>query len=110
MWSYDHARDFATTAVRAEAVAQERGRADEVGAAFDEFDRNLPRDSGPEFDKLHVALRFWDEWRYARDHDWRTPVPARRDEWPQLARCIADALESDEDITDPAVLFRFEAR
>ena len=83
---------------------------DKIGAAFDEFDSNLPRGAGPEFDKLHVALRFWDEWVYARDHDWRTPVPARRDEWPQLALRIADALETGEDVTGPAVLSRFEVR
>ena len=82
----------------------------EIGASFDEFDANLPRDAKPELSGLHVALRFWDEWVYARDHDWRTPAPARRDEWPQLARYIADALEADEDVTDPAVLSRFEAR
>ena len=110
MWTYDRARHFAAAALRVEAEAQEKGQPDEIGASFDMFDGNLLRGGGPEFDKLHVALRFWDEWGYARDHDWRTPVPARRDEWPKLARRIADALEADENIIDPAILSRFEAR
>lgn len=78
--------------------------------SFDTFDANLERGASPEFDKLHVALRFWDEWVYARDHDWQTPVPARREEWTRLARYIAARLEADEDVTDPTVLSRFEAR
>ena len=110
MWDYDRARHFAAAALRAEAEAQESGRPEEVGASFDTFDANLERGAGPEFDKLHVALRFWDEWVYARDHDWRTPVPARRGEWPQLARGIAERLEADEDVSDSAILSKFGAR
>lgn len=107
MWTYDHARDYAIAALRREADEQEQGRLDEVGAAFDEFDANLPRGAGPEFDKLHVALWFWDEWGYARDHGWETPVPARREHWPRLARAIASKIEADADVTDPAVLSAF---
>lgn len=107
MWSYEHARDVAIVALRVEADAQEHGQPERVGDGFEAYDRNLPRASGPEFDKLHIALRFWDEWIYARDHGWRTPVPAPREEWPRLARRIAQRLEADEDVTDPAVLSRF---
>jgi hypothetical protein len=110
MWTYEHAKDFVVSALRRDAAAQETGRVEEIGADYDEFDENLPRDGGPEFDKLHIALWFWDEWVYARDHQWRTPVPARERTWPRLARSIAAQIEADMDVTDPAVLSAFGFR
>ena len=110
MWTYDHARTYAVAALRHEADAQEEGREDEVGSAFEDFDNNLPRGAGPEFNKLHTALWFWDEWIYARDHRWRTPVPAREEDWPALARHIASRIEINEDVIDPAVLELFGGR
>jgi len=45
MWNYQQARDYLVSALRREADAQDQGRPEMVGAAFDEFDANLPRDS-----------------------------------------------------------------
>ena len=40
--------------------AAEAGRYQDIGAGFDQVDAELPRDEGPEFDKLFIALDFWD--------------------------------------------------
>ncbi|MEO0560215.1 MAG: hypothetical protein AAF170_18775 [Bacteroidota bacterium] len=100
MWTYERARAYVTSALRADAEAQESGRAGEIGTTFDDFDANLPRSDRSEFQKLYAALRFWDEWIYARDHNWLTPVPVSEQEWPQRARFIASRIESDENVTD----------
>lgn len=110
MWTYQQARDYLVSALRREADAQEQGHPEMVGAAFDEFDVNLPRDSNPKFDKLHIALNFWDGWADARNHDWQYYEPIREQDWPRLARTIAAQIGADEEVTELMVLDRFDFR
>ena len=110
MWTYEQARGYLVAALRHEAGAQEQGRPEQVGSAFDEFDANLPREGGPEFDKLHIALNFWDGWIDARNHDWQYYKPIRQQDWLRLARSIAAQVEADEQVMEPLVLERFDFR
>jgi hypothetical protein len=90
--------------------AQEAGRYQEVGAGFDYVDAELPRVHGPEFDKLFIALNFWDGWIDSRNHNWLYYKGIRQSDWPVLAKRIVKSLEADEDISDPLVLGHFDLR
>jgi hypothetical protein len=70
-------------------------------AGYDEIDAGLPRDSSdPKWKKLFVALTFWDSWIDASNHEWRYYEPLKADDWPRLARSIAEDLRNDHDLKD----------
>ncbi len=78
--------------------------------AYDEIDAVLPRGNDPRWDKIFIALHFWDGWIDASNHDWRYYEPIQQSDWPVLAREIAADLRSDREITSSAVLARFDHR
>src|SRR5215208_5029766 len=69
MLAYTEAKQFLIENLTRDTVAHESGRYRDIGSGFDELDANLPRDSGPEFEQLFIALAFWDGWIDARNHD-----------------------------------------
>ena len=69
--TYDAWRDRLATALESAAEAHDRGDLTTIDAGYEEIDALLPRGAGPEYDKLHIALHFWDGWGDARNHDWR---------------------------------------
>lgn len=107
MYSYSEARQLLINNLTHDATAHEAGRFQDIGLDFDELDYNLPRDGGPEFDKLLLALTFWDGWIDARNHEWQYYEGIEEGDWPVLARRIAQALEMGDEITEPKVLARF---
>jgi hypothetical protein len=90
------------------ADSHEAGRLHGIEAPYDTLDSKLPRDVGPEFDKLFIALNFWDGWIDARNHDWQYYEGIRTKDWPRLARSIVADLQADREITDEAVRKRFD--
>jgi len=106
--TYSMVRDALVLHLREDAAAHEAGRVDAVGRRFDAVERSLPRGSGPEFRKLHVALTFWDGWIDARNAGWPSSIDIALAEWPVLARGIASDLAADREISDPRVLTRFD--
>jgi len=90
--------------------AQESGDLPAIEAGFDQLDSELPRDAGPEFDKLHVALQFWDCWIDARNHQWSYYPGLAAGDWPRLARTIVQDLQQNREISDERVLERFDFR
>ena len=110
MLKYLEARQAFIEELRRDVDAHEAGRYEEVGAGFDGIDAGLPRDEGPEFDKLFVALNFWDGWIDSRNHDWRYYEGITQRDWPVLARRIIKSLEADEEIREPIVLSHFDLR
>jgi len=77
---------------------------------FDQFDTNLPRNKEPRFDKLYIALNFWDGWIDSRNHSWQYYEPLLEEDWPRLARSIVLSLETDDDVKDPLVLEKFDLK
>jgi hypothetical protein len=110
MLTYSEAKQALIKELCRDAEAHEASRHEQVGAAFDEFDYQLPRGQGPEFDKLFIALHFWDGWIDARNHNWLYYDGINESDWPVLARRIIWSLEIDEEITDPVVLDHFDFR
>jgi hypothetical protein len=110
MLKYPEARQAFIEELRHDVDAHEAGRYEEVGAGFDAIDAGLPRDHGPQFDKLFIALNFWDGWIDSRNHDWLYYEGISQRDWPVLARSIIESLEADEEIREPMVLSRFDLR
>ena len=107
---YEDLRERFAACLDAAVRAQESGDLAAVEAGFDQLDSELPRNAGPEFDKLFVALAFWDSWIDARNHDWLYYPGLVAGDWPQLARGIVQDLQQNRDITDERVLERFDFR
>jgi hypothetical protein len=57
-----------------------------------------------------VALEFWDGWIDARNHDWLYYPGIAVSDWPRLAHGIVEDLRQDRDISDEALLERFDFR
>ncbi len=110
MLTYPEAKQFLIENLTRDAAAHESGRYRDIGSGFDELDANLPRDGGPEFEQFFIALAFWDGWIDARNHDWQYYEEIGEAEWAALARKIVASLASGQELTEPAVLRRFDFR
>ena len=107
MMNYTEARDSLVSNLRLDADAHEADQFDAVGRRFDWLEHRFPRGTAPELGRLHIALTFWDGWIHARNHGW-PPGPIGIDDWPSLARSVADDLSADREITNPKVLENFD--
>lgn len=94
-------------ALRQDAAAHEAGtfaaiaeRYDDVLAQVLPLCETLP-------DGVSQGFTFWDGWADARNHEWMYYEGIGRDDWPGLARLVADAVESDVGFTDPRLLRHF---
>lgn len=105
--TYDELRLGMAAALRWEADAADAGRSQAIGERYDDFDEALPRDEGREFDKLFVALHFWDAWLDERNHGWPNFYGIARGDWSRLARGVADDLDADRDVSDSLVVAHF---
>lgn len=105
---YDDLRERFAACLDAAARAQESGDLAAVENGFDQLDSELPRNAGPEFDKLHIVIHFWDGWIDARNHDWLYYDGLTAEDWPILARGIVQDLQQNREITDERVLEHFD--
>ena len=96
--SYDQAR-----AEMAAWLERNAATPDHPESGYEEMDESLDRGGGPEWNKLLIALSFWDGWIDASNHQWRYYEPITEREWPLLAIEIAAALRADREI-DNAVI------
>ena len=110
MLKYPDARRAFINELGRDVEVHESGRYQDVGAGFDNLDTALPRDQGPEFEKLFIALNFWDGWIDSRNHNWLYYDGINQSDWPVLAKRIIKSLEADEEIDDPMVLHHFDWR
>lgn len=105
--TYAEARDALVRELRADADHHEAGKHDSIGRRFDAIEHRFPTGTDPELGRLHIALTFWDGWIDARNNGWpRGPIGP--DEWPALARQVAEDLEADREISVPIVCARFD--
>jgi hypothetical protein len=107
---YSEAKQQMINGLLQAASAHEAGRLQGVATSYDALDANLPREAGPEFDRLLIALNYWEGWIDARNHNWQYYEGMREADWPQLARSIVADLEADREITNGLVLTHFDYR
>jgi len=108
--AYENLRERFVACLDAAVRAHESGDLRAIAEGYDQLDTELPRDAGPEFDKLLVALEFWDSWVDASNHDWLYYPGIAAEDWPRLARAIVQDFQQDRDITDERVLEHFDFR
>ncbi|RKY15560.1 MAG: hypothetical protein DRQ55_19365 [Planctomycetota bacterium] len=107
MFTYDQAKAFVIQHLAEDADHHDLLDFPRIGEHFDEFDYNLPRGAGAQFEKLHVALTFWDSWQDARNHDWQYYPKIKREDWPRLAQSIVADVSADRDIQNQLILELF---
>lgn len=100
---YDDVRTRLADALELATAAESTGL-HLVSAGYDELDGLVPRGADPRYDKLHVALQFWDRWIDSSRHDWLHYEGMTKDSWPALGRTIVDDLRADRDIQSAQVL------
>ncbi len=105
---YQEAKERLIAGLLQDVAAHEAGRYEDIGADYDKVDSELPRGMDPEFDKLHVALHFWDGWIDARNHNWHFYEPITKEAWPDLARHIVKDVRADLDITHTLIVSKFD--
>ena len=110
MLNYPEAKQLMIDSLTHDALVHESGQFGDIGEGFDSLDYKLPRNQGPEFDQLLIALNFWDGWIDARNHDWKYYQGIGQTDWPRLARSIASDLAQDKEVSDPMVLEHFDFR
>jgi hypothetical protein len=106
--TYEDAKKQLIAGLECDAIAHTEGRFADIGKGFDSYDIGLPRGAGPEFDKLHVALNFWDGWIDARNHMWLYYEPIVQADWPKLAKSIVEDIVEDRNLTNPLVIQHFD--
>ena len=77
-------------------------------SGYHAMDVALPRVDDTRWDKVFVALSFWDGWIDARNHDWNYYPGINESDWPVLGRHIVISIANDTPITQSVVLKRFE--
>jgi len=107
VYSYHEAIEAVIHGLSKDIAAQESGCVSAIGTDFDAFDASLPRECGPEFKKLFIALNFWDGWIDARNHEWLYYKGIYQSDWPKLARQIIINLKNNSDISEPIILEHF---
>jgi hypothetical protein len=100
---------FASDLDRA-AQAQDAGNLPGIETGYEALDEVLPRGESAEYDKLHIALNFWDGWIDARNHDWHYYEGIAEQDWPNLARLIAADLRADREPRDERIRRHFDLR
>ena len=101
------ARQLMSEVLKSDAALQEQGRFAELGKHYDEVDYAWPRCS----DQLAIAWNFYDFWISERDHEFAGYAQGiAKDDWPRLAKYIADRLIAEEGIADPLILSHFGLR
>jgi len=81
-------------------------RQESIGAGYMVLRSTLRHGGGRRYQKLIVALNFWDPWILARNTVWleHEQIP----EFPRPALVVVADLDADRDITDPRVRRAFD--
>jgi hypothetical protein len=85
------------------ADAHEAGDFRAIEREFDAFEASLTQDASAIAHDVLLAFGFWDAWTDSSNHDWKYHEPIRRDDWPHLAREIAESLRRRAPIVNPAL-------
>jgi len=79
-----------------------------LGAGYMDVESTLRFGGDQRYQKLIVALNFWDAWILSRNTDWLEHDQIPEFLWPALALIVAADLDADRDITDPRVQHAFD--
>jgi hypothetical protein len=93
------------------ADAHEAGNIWQIDGSCEQLEEMLlTNNPEPEFDKLKIALEFWNGWIDSRNHDWMFYEGIEESDWPKLARLIVDDLKMERETADERVRSHFDYR
>ena len=82
-------------ALEKDAEDHEAGRFRNIGSNWDRvYGEILPIENDVENPLYRMSFRFWDDWCDASNHDWNYHNPINKDQWPNLARELANCLRA----------------
>ena len=94
-------------ALEHDADTQEKNKTSEIGNRYDDvYSQILPINEIPE-DLFGLAMRFWDDWVDASNHEWKYHEPLVESDWPRIARTIAAHLRDGTLPRDELILEQF---
>ncbi len=101
------AAEILADALEQDAQAQEAGKVDAIGLRWDDvYAEILPIQDTSE-PIFAMAMRFWDDWCDASSHEWRYHEPITNEQWPQLARELANCLRAGSMPTNQIIIESF---
>ena len=99
--------EIVAAALLQDAHTHDAGSYDRIANRYDDvYGEVLPLE-GNKARRIAIAFNFWDGWCDASNHEWRYYNRIAINEWPILARHIAEKLRHGEDASDPRVLELF---
>jgi hypothetical protein len=100
---YDTLRSYLARVLMREVYLADSHRASELGADFNEIEHDTPRLHHTRWQKLHVALGFWASWIVEAEQGFPSNSSVSRDDWPRLARMVAEDLQHNRDVSHPQI-------
>lgn len=105
---YNLVRRRLAAAIKRDASLHKLRRYEHIGKDFLEFRSALRQGGDQRYQKLVVAIQFWDAWILARNTDWLEYEHIPEASWGELASGVAADLLADRDISDPRVRAAFD--
>ena len=105
---YDGVRRRLAAAIKRDASLHKLRRYEQIGRDFLDFRSALRQGGDHRYQKLVVAMQFWDAWILARNTDWLEYEHIPEQTWGELADSVAADLLADRDIADPRVRAAFD--
>ena len=105
---YDDIRNRLSAMLKRDAGLHKLRRYEQIGAGFMEMHSALTQGGDHRYQKLIVALKFWDAWILARNTDWLEHDHIPEALWGTLALRVAADLDADSEISDPRVRSAFD--
>jgi hypothetical protein len=103
----NEADEILAEALIADATAHEAGRFDNLASQYDEVLCELLPIQNLGERRFAIAFNFWNGWCDASNHDWQYYPGITRDDWPRLARHIAERLRTGKAATVQIVIEKF---
>lgn len=96
------------TALRQDAAAHDAGDFESIATRFDDVYAEVLTVCADYPDTVATGFTFWDWWADARNHDWQYYDGIDREDWPRLARHVADSIEAGAPVSDPQLIQQYE--
>lgn len=106
----EKAADILAGALRHEADLHEQGALRDTEARMEAVRREVSRCNDIPRPVYKLALRFWKAWALAASHDWQNYEPITKDDWPRMARTIAQSVHTGRLPNDPMIIRNFVRR
>jgi hypothetical protein len=102
------AAGIVAAALRQDARAHEVGHFEAIAKRYDDVYAEVLAVCAGYSAPVVTAFTFWDWWADSRDHASQYYDGIVREDWPRLARHVADTVEASTPVTDPALVRPFQ--